>query len=91
METIQSRYGTERTIHKVNTNKLRIQGESLFSRASEDDNGNTIMFDFEGGPSLTVGGDISFQKMKWKIKKITPLPTGIENFVEVSIEVDPVY
>lgn len=91
METIQSRYGTERIIHKVNPKKLRIQGESLFLRMSEDDNGKVIMFDFEGGPSLTVGGDINFQGIKWKIKKINPIETGIENFAECSIIVEPSY
>ena len=91
MEVVQSRYGTERIIHKVTPNKLRIQGESLFLNMSEDDSGNVIMFDFEGGPSLTVGGEITFQGLKWKINKINPIDTGIESFVECSVEVDPIY
>lgn len=91
METIQSRYGTERIIHKVNSKRLRVQGESLFSRMSEDEQGEVQMFDFEGGPSLTVGGDITFQGIKWKINKITPIDTGIENFVECAIDVEPSY
>jgi len=91
MEVVQSRYGTERIIHKINPKKLRIQGESLFLNMSEDDNGNVIMFDFEGGPSLTVGGEIEFQGIKWKIKNINPIETGIESFVECSVDVDPIY
>lgn len=90
MEVIQSRYGTDRIIHKVNPTRLRIQGESILSRTS-DDGSETKMFVFDGGPSLTVGGTIEFQGLKWKINKIIPIETNIENFVECAIEVDPVY
>lgn len=91
MEILQSRYGSERVIHKVDSNRLRIQGESLFSRTAKDDEGNITMFDFEGGPILSVGGDIRFGNMKWKIKNIKPIDSGIENLAECILEVEPNY
>ena len=39
MEIVKNRYGTERVIEKIGDTKLRIMGESLFSRGSEDENG----------------------------------------------------
>jgi len=91
MEIFKSRYGSERVIHKVDANRLRIQGESLFSRKAQDDQGNVTMFDFEGGPILSVGGDIRFGNMKWKIKSIQPISSGIENLEECILEVEPNY
>ena len=91
MEIFKSRYGSERVIHKVDTNRLRVQGESLFSRTAQDDQGNITMFDFEGGPILSVGGDVRFGNMKWKIKSIQPIDTSIENLAECILEVEPKY
>ena len=91
MEILKSRYGAERVIHKVDSNRLRIQGESLFCRTSQDDEGNITMFDFEGGPCLSIGGDVHFGKIKWKIKNITPIDTKIENLVECVVDVTPNY
>lgn len=91
MEIFKSRYGTERVIHKVDSNRLRVQGESLFCRTAKNDEGETTMFDFEGGPVLSLGGDVFFGKMKWKITGITPIDTGIENLAECILEVEPKY
>ena len=49
------------------------------------------MFDFEGGPCLSVGGDIHFQKMKWKIKSITPEPQPHEGLGSCILSVVPNY
>ena len=54
MEIIKSRYGIERTVEKLDVNRIRVMGESLITRGSEDDAGNQTMFDFEGGPCLNV-------------------------------------
>ena len=72
MEVIKSRYGLERTIEKIDSNRIRVMGESQFVRQSQNDEGDIIMFDFEGGPCLSVGGSITYQKMKWKIESIQP-------------------
>jgi len=73
MEMIKSRYGLERVIEKLDSNRIRITGESQFQRTSTNDAGETTMFDFEGGPVLSVGGELTFQKSKWKIILKNPL------------------
>lgn len=91
MEIIQNRYGSDRVIHKVNPTRLRIEGESLFTRTATDGGGNVTMFDFEGGPSLTVGGKVKFQNSFWKIKSLKPIDSDIENFAQCVIEVQMQY
>lgn len=91
MEIIQSRYGLDRTIEKIGTDKLRVMGESQFQRTAQNDEGEITMFDFEGGPVLSVGGDIFFQKMKWKIKSIKPENISIEGLSSCILEVTPNY
>lgn len=71
MEIIQNRYGVDRVIDKIGDNKIRIMGESLFTRGVQDDDGNQTMYDFEGGPCLNVGGDITYKGTKFKIESIT--------------------
>jgi len=87
MEIVKNRYGNERVIEKISPTKLRITGESLFSRVSKDEQGNHSMYDFEGGPCLTLGGKIKYLSTNWEITKITPEPTGKENLVMVVLEV----
>jgi len=71
MEIIQNRYGVDRVIEKLDSNRIRVMGESLITRGSEDEEGNQTMFDFEGGPCLNVGGTIKYLGQDFKIKKIT--------------------
>jgi len=87
MEIVQNRYGNDRVIEKISPTKLRIMGESIISRGSQDENGNQTMFDFEGGPCLNLGGKIQFGKTDWIITKITPEESKIENFASVIVEV----
>lgn len=87
MEIVKNRYGNERVIEKISPTKLRITGESLFSRGSQDEQGNNSMYDFEGGPCLTLGGKIKYLGTNWEITKITPEPTGKENLAMVVVEV----
>ncbi len=87
MEIVKNRYGTERVIEKIGDTKLRIMGESLFSRGSEDENGNQTMYDFEGGPCLNIGGKIKYMGSDFKINSITPEESREENIVSVVLEV----
>lgn len=87
MEIIQNRYGSDRVIEKISPSKLRIMGESLMSRTSQDENENYTMYDFEGGPILTVGGKIRYMKSNWTILKITPEYLNKENICSVIVEV----
>lgn len=87
MEIVKNRYGNDRVIEKISSTKLRVTGESLFIRGSEDKEGNQTMFDFEGGPCLTVGGKIKYLGSDWKIHKIIPESTGKENLSTVILEV----
>tara|TARA_B100000575_G_C22625236_1_gene387394 strand:+ start:181 stop:447 length:267 start_codon:yes stop_codon:yes gene_type:complete len=88
MEIKKNRYGHERTYEKISENKIRVMGESLMSRISEDENGNVKMFDFEGGPCFNLGGKIDYMKWKWKIKKITPDKNTFENLASVVLEIE---
>ena len=72
MQIIQNRYGVDRVIEKLDSNRIRIMGESLISRGSQDEEGNQTMFDFEGGPCLNVGGKIEYFGQDFKIKSIKP-------------------
>ena len=87
MEIIKNRYGDERVIEKINATSLRVMGESLFSRQSESEEGVISMFDFEGGPCLTVGGDIKYMKINWKITSIKPEDSRHEGLSSVRIGV----
>ena len=91
MEIVKSRYGLDRTIEKIGSDRLRVMGETQFSRQAQNDAGEITMFDFEGGPCLSVGGDIHFQKMKWKIKSITPEPQPHEGLGSCILSVQPNY
>lgn len=91
MEISKSRYGVERTIEKIDTNRIRIMGESQFQRTAQNDSGDITMFDFEGGPVLSVGGNITFQKLKWKIEKIEPVQPKFEGLSECILTVSPTY
>ena len=87
MEIVQNRYGVDRVIEKIGDTKIRVMGESLFSRGSEDDTGNQTMFDFEGGPCLNVGGKIKYLGADFKIVSITPEKIKEENVASVLLEV----
>ena len=87
MEIVKNRYGNDRVIEKISPTRLRVTGESEFSRGSQDADGNQTMFDFEGGPCLTVGGNIKFGKTKWTITKIITEKTNREGFCSVLLDV----
>mgnify|MGYP007072032665 FL=1 len=87
MEIIKNRYGNDRVIEKIGPDKLRIMGESEFSRGSQDEDGNQTMFDFEGGPCLNVGGKIRYMKTQWTILEIIGEPSGHEGLCSVQIRV----
>lgn len=91
MEIIQSRYGLDRTIERIDSNRIRIMGESQFQRVATNDAGETTMFDFEGGPVLSVGGEMTFQKSKWKIEKIQPINSKFEGLAECILTVSLKY
>ena len=88
MEIIQNRYGVDRVFTKIDMNHIRIMGESLFSRGSDDGDGNQIMFDFEGGPCLNLGGKIKFMGSDFKIKSIKSEPSNMENVSSVIVEIE---
>jgi len=87
MQIVKNRYGVERVIEKIDSTRIRVMGESLFSRGSQDDNGNQTMFDFEGGPCLNVGGTIQYYGTDFKIVSIKPEIIKEENVVSVVLEV----
>lgn len=87
MEIIKSRYGMERTLEKLDSNRIRVMGESLITRGSQDDDGNQTMFDFEGGPCLNVGGTIKYLGTDFKIVSIKSEKTKLENVSSVLLEV----
>lgn len=91
MEIIKNRYGLDRSMEKIDTNRIRVMGESQFQRTAKNEAGETIMFDFEGGPVLSVGGVIIFGKLKWKIEKIHSINSKYPNFAECILTVTPKY
>ena len=88
MEIKKNRYVVhERTYEKIGDDRIRVMGESLLSRTSEDEDGNITMFDFEGGPCFNVGSKVTFQKWKWEITKITVDDTKIDNLSSITLEI----
>jgi len=87
MEVIQNRHGVDRVVEKIDSNRIRVIGESLIARTSEDEQGNETMFDFEGGPCLNVGGTITYKGTKFKIQSIKSEPSKMENVSSVLLEV----
>lgn len=88
MEIIPNRYGNDRVYTKIDATHIRIMGESLISRGSEDENGNQTMYDFEGGPCLNLGGTLKFMGSDFKIKSIKSEQSNQENIASVMVEVE---
>lgn len=91
MEILKSRFGLDRSVEKLDHETLRVMGESYYTRKSTNKKGNTIMFDFEGGPGLTVGGKIPYGGINWKILEIntdTPIYDKLSGCV---LKVSPLY
>jgi hypothetical protein len=87
MEIVQNRYNVDRVLEKIDSNRIRIMGESIFTRTSQDENGNLTMYDFEGGPCLNVGGKIKYKGTNFKINSIKSEPSKMENILSVVVEV----
>jgi len=87
MEIIQNRYGVDRVYEKLDSTRIRVMGESLIARGSQDEDGNQTMFDFEGGPCLNVGGKITYMGTDFKILSIKSEQTKMENVASVVLEV----
>lgn len=91
MEVVKSRYGLDRSIEKLNHNTMRVMGDSEFVRVSNNKSGETTMFDFEGGPCLTVGGKIQFGKLNWKITEINSEAPVYDKLTGCVVTVTPLY
>jgi len=87
MEIIQNRYNIDRVVEKIDSTRIRVMGESLITRGSQDENGNQTMFDFEGGPCLNVGGKIKYKGTEFKIMSIVLEESKMENVASVILEV----
>lgn len=88
MEIVQNRYGQDRVIEKLSHNKIRIMGECIITRQSENEQGKITMFDFEGGPCLNVGGTIKYLKSEWVIKEIQQEQSSQEGLVSILLNVE---
>ena len=91
MEIVKSRYGLERSIERINLNKVRVMGESQFVRKSTNKQGDITLFDFEGGPCYTLGGKLFFEKMQWRIDGIEPMESGYKDLYEVNLYIEPIW
>jgi hypothetical protein len=91
MEIIKSRYGSERSVERVDFQRIRIMGDSEFTRKSKNENGDVNMYDFEGGPAYTIGMKMSFEGMSYRIEKIVPIEVNHKDFCEVILYVKQLY
>ena len=66
-----SRYNTPRVIVQVGENEYHIVGRSAYYRSGKDDQGNLVMFDFEGGPLLTIDTQINVNGKVMAIASMT--------------------
>jgi hypothetical protein len=91
MEIIKSRYGSERSLERVDFQRIRVMGEALFTRTSQNEAGEITMYDFEGGPAYTVGMKMNFEGLNYKIEKIVPMENQYKDLCEVVLQVKQVY
>jgi hypothetical protein len=91
MEIIKSRYGLDRSVEKIDVNTLRVMGQSEFVRVSENKKKKVSMFDFEGGPCLTVGGKVRYGNLNWKILDIKQEDSKNQNLSTVLLKVKPIF
>ena len=91
MEIIKSRYGSERSIERVDFQRVRVMGEAQFTRVSKSESGEVTMYDFEGGPAYTVCMKMTFEGLNYKIVKIVPMETKNKDLCEVMLYVKQVY
>lgn len=91
MEIIKSRYGLDRSVEKIDVNTFRVMGQSEFVRVSENKKKKVSMFDFEGGPCLTVGGKIRYGNLNWKIQSIKQENSNKQNLSSVLLKVKPLF
>lgn len=90
MEIIKSKQNKERALVRVNFEKVRVLGDSTSVRRKKNRTGELVVFDFEGGPFLNVGGSFQFEKLKYKVSGITELE-GKEDMKEVVVNLIPMY
>ena len=91
MEIVKSRYGLERSIERIDLNRVRVMGESQFIRKSTNKHGDITMFDFEGGPCYSVGAKLFFEKMNWRINAIEPMDSKFKDLHEVNLHIEPIW
>lgn len=89
MEIIKNRYGNERVYEFIAHDKVRVTGQSEFVRQSQNDNGEVIMYDFEGGPCFNKDANLKLKGLKMKIEKIEPVNGRHKNLSEVVLHVKP--
>lgn len=89
----QSRYGDERVLKKLSENTYSIMGKSHYGRAGNNPNGEGLQFiDFEGGPFVCLGTEMSFfgAKDDRKISKVEFIQTeaqGEDNTLNIRVTV----
>ena len=91
MEIVKSRYGLDRSIERINLNKVRVLGESQFIRKSTNKHGDITLFDFEGGPCYGTGGKFFFEKMNWRINGIEQRESGYKDLYECILHIEPIW
>lgn len=89
MEIIQSRYGSDRSIEKLDHQTIRVMGESIFGRTSPNENGGLNMYDFDGGPCYFVGSKIKYEGLQWEITSIEKV--SINKLSGCILKVKPIY
>lgn len=82
---IQSRYGVDRSIERIDWQRLMILGESQIVRKT------SYMFDFEGGPNYIVGNKIYFEHLWWRINRVKPRRMKHDKLYGCVLTVEPIY
>lgn len=91
MEIVKNRYGLDRMVEKIAVDKIRVTGESQFQRINRKSSGKIRTFDFEGGPSFSVGSNLSYQGVDWTVLSIQQLDGKHEGLVDCLLTVKMVW
>lgn len=90
MEIVKSKTGDERSLIRIDHERIRVVGESDKIKRKINKKGELVVFDYHQGPFFNVGGFVFFEKMKYKISKLTQLHSHA-TLKEVVLTVVPQY
>ena len=92
MEIVKNRFGLDRSVERIDFERILVTGESLEHKGQRKINKSNELFSFEyeGGPSYLVGSKIAFENTFWKIRSMKE-KSNRNGLTSVVLFVSPMY